>query len=73
MQKTKLDLQKRIVIVGHFAARKLGIRSLKKGCVITQTIKDNTDTQLLVKLYQLKALAIIKELGITDFKATLHL
>ena len=48
-KKTKRDLQRRIVNVGHFAARKRGIRSLKKGYAITWTIKDNTDAQLLVK------------------------
>ena len=50
-KKTKRDLQRRIVglIVGHFAARKQGIRNFKKGYVITWTIKDNTDAQLLVK------------------------
>ena len=48
-KKTKRDLQRRIVNVGHFAARKRGIRSLKKGCAITWTIKENTDVQLLVK------------------------
>ena len=48
-KKTKLNLQRRIVIIGHFAARKRGIWSLKKGCAIMWTIKDNTDVQLLVK------------------------
>ena len=50
-QKTKRDLQRRIVglIVGHFAARKRGIRNSKKGYAITWMIKDNTDAQLLVK------------------------
>ena len=48
-KKPKRDLQRRIVIVGHFAARKRGIRNLKKGYAITWTIKDNTDVQLLVK------------------------
>ena len=48
-QKTKHDLQRRIVIVGHFAARRQGIRSLRKGCAIMWTIKDNMDAQLLVK------------------------
>ena len=47
-KKTERNLQRRIVIVGHFAARKRGIRNLKKGYVITWTIKDNTDAQLLV-------------------------
>ena len=48
-KKTKRDLQRRIVIVGHFAARKRGIRNLKKGYAITWIIKDNKDAQLLVK------------------------
>ena len=50
-KKTKSDLQRRIVglIVGHFTARKQGIRNLKKGYAITWTIKDNMDAQLLVK------------------------
>ena len=50
-KKTKRDLQRRIVglIVGHFAARKRGIRNLKKGCAITWAITYNTDAQLLVK------------------------
>ena len=48
-KKTKFDLQRRIVITGHFAARKRGIRSLKKDYAITGMIKDNTDMQLLVK------------------------
>ena len=50
-KKTKRDLQRRIVglIVRHFAARKRGIRNLKKGYAITWTIKDNTDAQLLMK------------------------
>ena len=50
-KKTKSDLQSTIVrlIVGHFAARKRGIRNLKKGYAIMWMIKDNTDMQLLVK------------------------
>ena len=50
-RKTKCDLQRRIVglIVERFAARKRGIRNLKKGYAIKWTIKDNTDAQLLVK------------------------
>ena len=48
-KKTKSDLQRRIVIVRHFMARKQCIRNLKKGYAITWTIKDNTDAQLLVK------------------------
>ena len=48
-KKTKRDLQRRIVIVGHFAARKRSNWNLKKGYAITGTIKDNTDAQLLVK------------------------
>ena len=48
-KKTKCDLQKRIVIVGHFTARKRGIRNFKKGYAITWTIKDNKDAHLLVK------------------------
>ena len=48
-KKTKRDLQRRIVIVGHFAARKRGIQNLKKGYAITWMIKDNTDAKLLVK------------------------
>ena len=47
-QKIKCDLR-RTVIVGHFATRKQGIRSLKKVCAITWTIKDNKDAQLVVK------------------------
>ena len=43
------NLERRIVIVGHFAARKRGIRNLKKGYAITWTIKDNMDAQLLMK------------------------
>ena len=48
-KKTKCDLQRLIVNIGHFAARKRGFWSLKKGCAITWTIKHNTDVQLLVK------------------------
>ena len=48
-QKTNCDLQRRIVIVGNFAARKQGIRSLKKDYAIMWMIKDNMDSQLLVK------------------------
>ena len=48
-KKTKCDLQRRLVIVGHFAARKRGIWNLKKGYAITCMIKDNTDAQLQVK------------------------
>ena len=48
-KKTKCDLQRRIVIVGHFVARKRGIRNLKKGYATTWIIKDNTDAQLVVK------------------------
>ena len=44
---------------------------MKKGYVITWTIKDNTDAQLLVKC-EMKALAVSKELGITGFKAILR-
>ena len=66
-KKTKRDLQRRIVglIVGHFPARKRGIRSLRKDYAITWMIKDNTDTQLLVKC--------AKEQGIMGFKVILHL
>ena len=39
----KSDLQRRIVIIGHFAARKQDIRNLKKGYAITWMIKDNMD------------------------------
>ena len=61
-KKTKRDLQRRIVglIVGHFTARKRGIRNLKKGYAITWTIKDNMDAQLLVKCAKMKALAVSK-------------
>ena len=50
-KKKKHDLKRRIVglIIGHFAARKRGIRNLKKGYAITWTLKDNMDAQLLVK------------------------
>ena len=48
-QKTNCDLQRRIVIVGHFVARKQGIRNLKKGYAIRCMIKANTDAQLLLK------------------------
>ena len=48
-KKQNATLERRIVIVRHFAARKRGIRNLKKGYAITSTIKDNTDAQLLVK------------------------
>ena len=48
-KKTKRDLQRRIVNIGHFAARKRGIWKFKKDYAITWTIKDNTDVQLLVK------------------------
>ena len=49
-KKKKHDLQRIVcLIVGHFAARKGGIRNLKKGYAITWTIKDNKDAQLLVK------------------------
>ena len=48
-KKTKCDLQRRIVIVGHFTDRKRGIWNLIKGYSITWIIKDSTDVQLLVK------------------------
>ena len=48
-KKKTRKLQGRIVIVEHFAARKRGIRNLKKGYAIAWMIEDNTDAQLLVK------------------------
>ena len=48
-KKKKRNLERRIVIVRHFAARKRGIQNLKKGYVITWMLKDNKDAQLLVK------------------------
>ena len=56
--------EKNIVIVGHFAARKQGIRNLKKGYAITWTIKEYGCT-VTIEMCQLKALAVTKELGIT--------
>ena len=71
-KQTKCDIQRKIVVVGHVTSRKRGIWILKKamqlhgdkrqyGCAVTS------------EMCLLKALAITKELGIMNFKATLRL
>ena len=73
MQKTKRDLERRIVIVEHFEARKRGIRNLKKRLCNYVDDKRQYGCAVTSEMCQLKALVVTKQLGITGFKATLCL